>query len=245
MDNQAFMVIPHHGVMASHPNQILYPTGAMHLGGQPLGTGYPGSHLYGGTEPAGNLRTERKGEPRVLGAIQILIGLVHISFGSLLTLLLDRSRSYTVLSGYVYWGGLIFIISGFALAITEHNRSSLQMKVSACLNIVSTLAATVGIIVLLIDENIFPVYYTPSDLIRLRVALGLLNVILIFAVLEFFIGMVSLSFGYEAIFRRGEEAIYDVPDAVIPHQGNLLPIGPPPSYEAYANPCYEPSSQGE
>ncbi|XP_034981260.1 membrane-spanning 4-domains subfamily A member 15-like [Zootoca vivipara] len=245
MDNQAFVVIPQHGVMASHPNHILYPTGAMHLDGQPLGAVYSRSHLYVGTEPAVNLGTERRGEPRVLGAIQILIGFVHISFGSLLTLLLDGRRSQTVPSGYVYWGGFIFIISGSALVITEHNRSSLQMKVSTCLNIVSILAAAVGIIVLIIDENLSPFYYTTSDLIRWRVALGLFNVILIFAILELFIGMVSLSFGYEAVSRQGEEAIYDVPEAVIPHQGDLLPIGPPPSYEAHANPCYEPTSQGE
>ncbi|KAH0621101.1 hypothetical protein JD844_022133 [Phrynosoma platyrhinos] len=71
------------------------------------------NQLSEGTGPRQNMhRGERlitllRGELKVLGAIQILIGLVHFGFGSILTCLYDVNISYIIASAYVYWGGVL------------------------------------------------------------------------------------------------------------------------------------------
>ncbi|XP_039200157.1 membrane-spanning 4-domains subfamily A member 15-like isoform X2 [Crotalus tigris] len=61
-------------------------------------------------------------EAKVLGAVQIMIGLVHIGFG-VVSLYLIHS-SYFILSGiggYPFWGGIFFISSG-SLCVAAVNR---------------------------------------------------------------------------------------------------------------------------
>lgn len=79
MNNPAFVAVPHASVMASRPNQILFP-GSLNLppriipyGDHALFTIYPGNQLLERTGPAGNGYTGGhrvsflKGEPKVLG----------------------------------------------------------------------------------------------------------------------------------------------------------------------------------
>nr|XP_056707981.1 membrane-spanning 4-domains subfamily A member 15-like [Euleptes europaea] len=57
----------------------------------------------------------RKVESRTLGAVQIIIGLIHIGFGSVSTVLWDAYPHYTPLAtygAYPFWGGIFFIASG-------------------------------------------------------------------------------------------------------------------------------------
>ncbi|KAJ6654160.1 hypothetical protein lerEdw1_007429 [Lerista edwardsae] len=122
MNNHTFVTIPPPGVPHSHPNQDFFlgtidQTPAMlQYSGQTLETGYP-NLLPQRTGPcgiiyAGRIVTILKGEPKVVGAIQILIGLVHIGFGSVLTRLVGVYMASIVVSGYVYWGG--FLVSSIS-----------------------------------------------------------------------------------------------------------------------------------
>ncbi|XP_012374901.2 membrane-spanning 4-domains subfamily A member 12 isoform X2 [Dasypus novemcinctus] len=66
----------------------------------------------------GIINTDFKEEAKIVGAIQIIIGLMHIGFGLVLSLtnsvykpsLLFTSISF--IGGYPFWGGVSFIISG-------------------------------------------------------------------------------------------------------------------------------------
>ncbi|XP_061465733.1 membrane-spanning 4-domains subfamily A member 15-like isoform X3 [Rhineura floridana] len=154
----------------------------------------------------------------------------------------------TRLAGNIYTGRrgepkvIGFIVSGSVLVVTEQNKSLCLVKISTGMNIISTVAATVGIIVLIMDEDVSSDYYNASSsYLKQRSAQGLLNVLLIFAILEFFIGITSSSFGCEAIFQQSDEATHDAPDGVMTHTGALLPIDPPPSYEAHTNLSYDTS----
>ncbi|XP_070790946.1 membrane-spanning 4-domains subfamily A member 15-like [Pituophis catenifer annectens] len=59
-----------------------------------------------------------KAEPKVLGAIQIMIGLIQIGFGAISFCLL--SAKYITLSGfggYPFWGGIFSVGYGFAIVL--------------------------------------------------------------------------------------------------------------------------------
>ncbi|KAG8125485.1 hypothetical protein E2320_020879 [Naja naja] len=66
--------------------------------------------------PQGNpLERFLKAEPKVLGTVEILIGLIHIGFGAVSLSSLDSRTIYPCLTatrGYPFWGGIFFISSG-------------------------------------------------------------------------------------------------------------------------------------
>ncbi|XP_010333541.1 membrane-spanning 4-domains subfamily A member 8 isoform X2 [Saimiri boliviensis] len=149
--------------------------------GYPVAPGVPQVPSYPNNQPQVHLVAGNRGlvsnvnvqpvqkvlrEGKTLGAIQIVIGLVHICLGSTLaTLLLGQYVSISFYGGYPFWGGVWFIISG-SLSVAAENQPSSYCLLSGSLglNIVSAISSAVGIILLIIDLSIphsygYPDYY--------------------------------------------------------------------------------------
>ncbi|XP_053161116.1 membrane-spanning 4-domains subfamily A member 8-like [Hemicordylus capensis] len=118
------------------------------------------------------------------------------------------------------------------MVVAENRKSSFLVKGSLGMNIMSSIVAAIGIILFLVDIVYFPSFISDSYYAwARRTAQGLSAVLLIFSILELFIGLVASSFGCKAVYYEADEATHFVPDAIVSHQGVLIPVDPPP-YEA-------------
>ncbi|XP_074132736.1 membrane-spanning 4-domains subfamily A member 12-like [Sminthopsis crassicaudata] len=98
----------------------------------------------------------KEGKP--LGAIQIMIGLMHIGLGIILGFLSVDHRifnnhyiSLSFVGGYPFWGGISYICSGSLTVLAARNPTSYLVKSTLGMNIFSAVCTVVGIILLLID----------------------------------------------------------------------------------------------
>ncbi|XP_040860093.1 membrane-spanning 4-domains subfamily A member 18 [Ochotona curzoniae] len=129
-------------------------------------------------------------EVRTLGAIQIFIGLIHIFIG-VNPVLYDF---YSVLgtSGYLFWGGITFIVSGSLSICAEKDHSSCVVNGSIAVNIISALFSLVGIFILIADLSVYPI------LIK-RYKMAISGGLLPFVLLEFILTCVVSHFGCQAV----------------------------------------------
>ena len=113
------------------------------------------------TEPPAQ-RVLKKGQ--VLGAIQILIGLVHIGLGSIMiTNLFSHYTPVSLYGGFPFWGGIWFIISGsLSVAAETQPNSPCLLNGSVGLNIFSAICSAVGIMLFITDISISSGYIYPS-----------------------------------------------------------------------------------
>lgn len=130
-----------------------------------------------------------KEEGRSLGAVQIIIGLLHIGFGIILGLI---CYSYSVIwvfastafvGGYPFWGGISFIISGALSISTSKEISPGLIKGTLGMNIVSAIFALAGVILLLLDQSING--DPKQDYWALLPGRGISGMLTIFSLLEF------------------------------------------------------------
>ncbi|KAM5142209.1 membrane-spanning 4-domains subfamily A member 4A-like [Mantella aurantiaca] len=104
-----------------------------------------------------------KGEPEALGATQIFAGVVILIFGIAL-LVTTEPRGFDALapvifSGLPFWSGIMYITSG-SLSVAASVKPTLgKVRASLVLNIISSLAAGIGIIMLLISLSISSYMY--------------------------------------------------------------------------------------
>ncbi|XP_044536881.1 membrane-spanning 4-domains subfamily A member 8-like [Gracilinanus agilis] len=154
--------------------------------------------------PNGNGRSESKvsNDGKVFGAIQILIGLLHIGFGSVLvTSIIGGHISISFWGGYPYWGGISFIISGTLSVIAQKPPiTSCKINGSIGMNIVSAIFSAVGFILLITDfcinlgrysyfdsSNYYYYYYYSG----VASGMGISAVLCIFSALEVVISVFS------------------------------------------------------
>ncbi|KAM3853642.1 membrane-spanning 4-domains subfamily A member 15-like [Vipera latastei] len=177
-------------------------------------------------------------EPKVLGAVQIMIGLIHIGFGAVSLCLVPFQRYYLNLSGiggYPFWGGIFFITSG-SLCVAAANRPNRGLvKSSVGLNITSAIMALVGIMLYMCDLIISSAsLYNTTSIIG--VGYGLSIVLLLFSLLEFCIAVSLAHFGCQATCCGNEQPTthflpYQViGDGAVTVEPNPSPP-PPPTYE--------------
>ncbi|XP_044872985.1 membrane-spanning 4-domains subfamily A member 15-like isoform X2 [Mauremys mutica] len=102
----------------------------MNPGNQPLGSVYPGSpaEQVAQLRKVGMIEIFLKAQPKTLGAIQILTGLMHIGFGGVSAVFVEYYISISILGGYPFWGGLFFVISG-SLSVAAENRGNICLSV--------------------------------------------------------------------------------------------------------------------
>ncbi|KAI5278036.1 Membrane-Spanning 4-Domains Subfamily A Member 12 [Manis pentadactyla] len=160
--------------------------------------------------------TKLKEEAKILGAIQIVIGVMHIGFGIILGLMNIVYRgvlgfgSLTFISGYPFWGGVSFIIAG-ALSISAAKQSiSSLIKSSLGLNIVGAIFAFIGVILLLVDVSING---TPSqDYWAVLSGKGISGILIIFSILEFCINCTTVHFASQATTNTNQQPVLVIPN---------------------------------
>ncbi|KAM3853640.1 membrane-spanning 4-domains subfamily A member 15-like isoform 2-T2 [Vipera latastei] len=186
-------------------------------------------------------------QTKVLGAVQIMIGLIHIGFGAV-SLCLSSSYYLTLagIGGYPFWGGIFFISSGSLCVAAANRPNHALVKTSVGLNITSALMALTGII-LYLCELIFTsisfryrYLYDNEDLnittIR-NVGYGFSTLLLFFSLLEFCIAVSLAHFGCQATCcSDAQPTMVFVPYQVI-GDGASTPEPnppPPPTYDSVA-----------
>ncbi|XP_068964676.1 membrane-spanning 4-domains subfamily A member 8-like [Petaurus breviceps papuanus] len=140
-------------------------------------------------------------EGKVLGAIQILIGLMHIGFGAVLVpAIYGNYIAISFLSGYPFWGGISFIISG-SLSVSAQEAPVNPCKINGSLgmNIVSAIFSVVGIILFITELSINwrndvycdpNIYYNYCHGVVSDSGKGISGTLLIFSMLEFVIACI-------------------------------------------------------
>ncbi|PNJ22208.1 LOW QUALITY PROTEIN: membrane-spanning 4-domains subfamily A member 14 [Pongo abelii] len=169
--------------------------------------------------PHSSLLDFLKGEPRVLGATQILLALIIVGFGTIFALNYIRfSQRFplVVLTGYPFWGALIFILTGY-LTVTDKKSKILGQGVMG-MNVISSLAAITGITFTILSYRHQDKYCQTPSLEEICVFgrtlfIGILSILLIISIAELSISVTIASFRSKC-WTQSDEVLFFLPSDV-------------------------------
>uniref|UniRef100_G1QCF9 Membrane spanning 4-domains A8 n=1 Tax=Myotis lucifugus TaxID=59463 RepID=G1QCF9_MYOLU len=233
--NSAIMMAPHHGYPVNPGSMSQVPQYPLN---QPQVHQIPGNQP--GLEPPVSMQPAQRSlkEGKVLGAIQILIGLIHIGLGSVIGMVLWYYTAVSFYGGYPFWGGILFIISGsLSVASEQLPRSSCLLKGSMGLSIASAICSLVGIMLLITDMAINNLHssfssYPCSGIFQVS-GVTTSAVLFIFSLLEFCIACTSAHFGCKLFcysHNNGTVVFHTI--YVTNPVANPEPVNSPPSYSS-------------
>ncbi|XP_058161363.1 membrane-spanning 4-domains subfamily A member 12-like [Dasypus novemcinctus] len=149
-----------------------------------------------------------KKETRMLGAAQVMIGLIHCALGHIwIQLYISQSNPLlmvylpiVLLTGYPFWAALFFILSGYLAITTEKRPSKNLLMYTIRTNIQSIALATIGLLFIVMEFVFFllkqgHVLWLHKSGIILSVYLG------IFSTLELLLAKKVVKWGIEANHR--------------------------------------------
>ncbi|XP_056103527.1 membrane-spanning 4-domains subfamily A member 12-like [Rhinichthys klamathensis goyatoka] len=95
-----------------------------------------------------------KSQPKALGTVQIMIGVVVLLLGIVRTATTPRYPPISVFSGITYWGSVTFISAG-SLSVAAQNKLHLcVVKASLIMNVFSAITAAIAIVLMSIEMGI-------------------------------------------------------------------------------------------
>ncbi|XP_067264306.1 membrane-spanning 4-domains subfamily A member 5-like [Chanodichthys erythropterus] len=145
-------------------------------------------------------------QPKALGTVQIMIGVVVFLFGIMRSINNIRYyRDVSVISGITYWGSLVYIIAG-SLSVSAQNKLHLcVVKASLVMNVISAMTAVTAIVLMSIElkhisSEICYGYGSNCFLFKLIQThiLGITGVLLVFSILQFIISICISGFACKA-----------------------------------------------
>ncbi|XP_076972219.1 membrane-spanning 4-domains subfamily A member 12-like [Tamandua tetradactyla] len=148
-------------------------------------------------------------ETRMLGAIQIMVGVLHHSLAViwtslLITQIIAFQNDYlplTVLTGYPYWSAVFFITSGICAIILERNPGKNLVTYTVVMSIISACIASIGVLIMLLE---FLSYYIKREKTVWPQRCGkiLTNYLFLFTFLELTVASTVAHWGLKAKHSR-------------------------------------------
>nr|XP_055054027.1 membrane-spanning 4-domains subfamily A member 12-like [Misgurnus anguillicaudatus] len=141
----------------------------------------------GGTYPNLAIRVFLKVQPKSLGIVQIMIGVVTFLVGIVLTMTIHYFR-IIVITGITYWGSLIYITAGSLSVAAENKLNPRLVKASHGINVAS--AVTAGIAIILTSVQLYAIRFNRLEVLRG----GIVAILLVFSILQFIISICISTF---------------------------------------------------
>ncbi|XP_042613328.1 membrane-spanning 4-domains subfamily A member 4A-like [Cyprinus carpio] len=149
-----------------------------------------------------------KAQPKALGTVQIMTGMMVFLFGIVRTDEYNyRYPNISVVTGITYWGSLIYIGAG-SLSVAAQNKLHLcVVKASLVMNVISAITAALTILLMGIDLRIISdpynrcsyEYSSESMCLKFKkLDLGILGILLWFSILQFIISIFISGFACKA-----------------------------------------------
>ncbi|XP_020831781.1 membrane-spanning 4-domains subfamily A member 14-like [Phascolarctos cinereus] len=172
-------------------------------------------------KPSKTLLNFLKGEPKMMGVFQIFLGLIITAMGYILwhsvnRLHLQNNQPIIFLTGYPFWAGACYVITGYFTILNEVKYPR-WMHFSLYLGVVTTLVAAAGIAIILYsfhEDNYFHCR-TPTKsgicAIGRTLFLGVLALILFLTIAELCITVTVLAFKRNVIWRNAKEVVFFLP----------------------------------
>ncbi|XP_063054657.1 membrane-spanning 4-domains subfamily A member 4A-like [Engraulis encrasicolus] len=157
--------------------------------------------------PSSRLHKFLKGEPSILGALQIMIGIVIFLFG----IVGAFHPTLSIYSGIPFWGATIYITAGSLTVRAYKKLGRCMVKASLGMNIISSITAGLAIILHSLDFIVptGPYYYcyygdydlngcrSTRDALQARLW-GTVGVMLVLSILQFILSICVSAFGCKA-----------------------------------------------
>ncbi|KAK2911992.1 hypothetical protein Q8A67_004125 [Cirrhinus molitorella] len=87
-----------------------------------------------------------KAQPKALGTVQIMIGVMVFILGIVLTANDARYLDFSVYSGITYWGSVIYISTGSLSVAAQNKLNPCVVKASLGMNVISAITAGISIV---------------------------------------------------------------------------------------------------
>ncbi|XP_029947442.1 membrane-spanning 4-domains subfamily A member 4A-like isoform X3 [Salarias fasciatus] len=203
----------------------------------------------------------RKGHPKALGTVQIIIGVLTLLFGIAAAV---HHHSLGVYSGIYVWGASIYIASGSVTVAAEKSVSRDLINVSLVLNIITAIVAVAGVFLYALDPVVYDYYsydyYDPYNpygrhhrTARLMVNYGGFSVVVaVFQFLQLIVSITVAAYACNAICcccteePQVVQAVGPVTNQASPHfqAASVAPAQPYPQVEPnFKNPGFLGSAE--
>ncbi|KAG1929069.1 membrane-spanning 4-domains subfamily A member 4A-like [Pimephales promelas] len=147
-----------------------------------------------------------KAQPKALGTVQIMTGVMVFLFGIVRTTSMQYYPALSVFSGITYWGSFIYISAGSLSVAAQRKLHLCVVKASLIMNAISAVTAGLAILLVSIEIGLFSDgicnnYNERSPRICLswkRYDLGVNGILLVFSVLQFIISICMSAFACKA-----------------------------------------------
>ncbi|XP_067266315.1 membrane-spanning 4-domains subfamily A member 4D-like [Chanodichthys erythropterus] len=152
-----------------------------------------------------------KVQPKALGTVQIMIGVVIFFLGILFTI---DYPNIVIISGITYWGSFIYISAG-SLSVAAQNKLNLCLvKASLIMNVIS--AITAGIAILLLSIELIASIASVGDPWFYPEGLRITVILLVFTIPQFIISLFISAFACKATCDRDSTVVNVLPRLRIP-----------------------------
>ncbi|XP_035252055.1 membrane-spanning 4-domains subfamily A member 4D-like isoform X7 [Anguilla anguilla] len=192
-----------------------------------------------------------KGDPKALGTVQIMIGVLNIVFGIAMVISGQMFGFFMLL---FFCGGLIYISSG-ALSVAANNKlNKCLVRGALGMNIISTITAGIAIIlfslliVIMMRYDCYGIeksfaYYDDTRCALQTRSQGMTGVLLVFSILEFIISICVSAFACRAVCDCSTEQVVYIPATNSQVTSENL-ISTPNTYQMTISPILDQTAMG-